>query len=330
MSDQAQPTDTTIHRAESEPPEGAIAPPVDTGGDGGAQQAEPSSNGATPAPAPEPERSHAESRNSSQMFEFSSYVHVGPGAAECEDGENGACQNAAHFHAWIRLPNQFQVSSLREKADAASARKLRVLRDPESDSRAILDGELDELVRVADHDALVEAVANGDFLKDHMAAMNTVRTDEERGFETIEDDRERLRALEQLPAEERPQEEFEELQKHVAAYVDAVNEERQNIQRPLREALAQKSDEELVEEIRETRIQGVAREASEEAYALWQWYICTLRPKSPEKPGYPQERVYASVDHLKAAAPEVIAALRVGFQEIEAAAGRSLQAAADG
>lgn len=324
MSD--QPIDTQ-QQAVPTPPEEAGAstpPPEET-----EAETAPSQNGDRPQPEPEPERSPAESRNSSQMFEFSRFVHVGPGAEECEDGENGSCQNPAHFHAWIRLPNQFQVSSLREKADAASARKLRVLRDLESDSRAILDGELDELVRVADHDALVEAVANGDFLKDHMAAMNTVRTDEELGFETIEDDRERLRALEQIPAEERPQEEFEELRKHVAAYVDAVNEERENIQRPLREGLAQKTDEELVEEMRETRIQGVAREGADEAYALWQWYICTLQPKSPEKPGHPQERVYGSVDHLKAAAPEVIAALRAAFQEIEAAAGRSLQAAAN-
>lgn len=282
----------------------------------------------TPEAPAEPERSSAETRNSSQMFEFSRYIHVGPGAVECEDGEDGSCMNPAHFHAWIRLPNQFQVVSLKEKADAAAARKLRVLRDEDSDSRAILDGELSELERQNDHAGLVEAVVNADFLKDHMAAMNAVRADEERGFATIEDDRERLRALEQVPAEDRNEEEFEELQKHVGAYVDAVNAEREEIQRPLKEALGAKSLDELLELVRENRIQGIAKEASEEAYAVWQWYICTLKPKDPTKPGFPSERVYGSIDHLKAAAPEVILALREGFQDIEAAAGRSLQAAA--
>jgi hypothetical protein len=277
-----------------------------------------------------PERTSAETRNSSQMFEFSRCIHVGPGAEECEDGENGQCQNPVHFHAWVRLPNQFQVVSLKEKADAAAARRMRQLRDEDSDSRAILEGELMELERQNDHGALVEAVLNADFLKDHMAAMNTVRTDEERGFTTIEDDRERLRALEQVEPEERPEEEFDELQKHVAAYVDAVNEERESIQKPLRESLEAKSLDELIEMVRENRIQGIAKEASEEAYAVWQWYICTLKPKDPTKPGFPSERVFGSIDHLKAAAPEVILALREGFQEIEAAAGRSLQAAVNG
>lgn len=284
----------------------------------------------TPDAGTGPETTTGETRNSSQMFEFSRFIHVGPGAVECEDGENGGCQNPAHFHAWIRLPNQFQVVSLKEKADAAAARKLRVLRDEDSDSRAILDGELYELERQNDHAALVEAVVSADFLKDHMAAMNIVRTDEERGFTTIEDDRERLRALEQVPPEDRNEEEFEELKKHVGAYVDAVNSEREDLQRPLKESLEAKALDELIELVRENRIQGIANEASEEAYAVWQWYICTLKPKDPSKPGFPSERVYGSIDHLKAAAPEIILALREGFQEIEAAAGRSLQAVAHG
>lgn len=284
----------------------------------------------SPEAPPVPEQTTGETRNSSQMFEFSRFVHVGPGADECADGENGQCQNPVHFHAWIRLPNQFQVVSLKEKADAAAARKMRVLRDEGSDSRAIMEGELSELERQNDHGGLVEQVANADFLKDHMAAMTAVRSDEERGFTTIEDDRERLRALELLPAEDRPEEEFDELQKHVGAYVDAVNDERQEIQRPLKESLEAKSLDELIDLVRENRIQGIAKEAAEEAYAVWQWYICTLHPKDPAKPGFPQDRVYGSIDHLKAAAPEVILALREGFQDIEAAAGRSLQTAANG
>ena len=126
------------------------------------------------------------------------------------------------------------------------------------------------------------------------------------------------------------EEDFVVLQMLVGAYVEAVNAEREEIQRPLKESLEAKTLDELIELVRENRIQGIAKEASEEAYAVWQWYICTLKPKDPTKPGFPSERVYGSIDHLKAAAPEVILALREGFQEIEAAAGRSLQAAVNG
>lgn len=275
-----------------------------------------------------PEGSPAESRDSSRMFEFSRYVHVGPGAEECEDGENGRCQNPAHFHAWIRLPNQFQTASLREKADAATARKLRLLRDEESDSRVILDTELSEFARQGDKEALIDQVVGADFIKDHLAAMREVMSREE--YKTVEEDRERLRALEQKPDEERNEEEFEELQKHVASYVDAVNEERESIQKPLRDSLAEKTVEELVDLVREERIKVIAREAGEQAYSQWEWYIGTLKPKDPSKPGMPSERIYGSVDHLMAAAPEIIAALQDAFREIEAAAGRSLQESGNG
>lgn len=279
-----------------------------------------------------PEGTPAETRDSSRMFEFSRFVHVGPGAEQCEDGENGQCQNAAHFHGWIRLPNQFQASSLREKSEAATARKLRVLRDEESDSRVILDTELEEFARVSgsdNNDAMIEQIVNADFLQDHYQAMRDV-AEENEDFKTIEDDRERLRALEAMSDEDRPEEEFESLQKHIASYVDAVNVQRETIQEPLKTSLQDKSTDELIDMIREQRIQVLAREAGEQAYAQWEWFIGTLKPKSPDKPGMPSERVYGSIDHLMGAAPEIIGALQDAFREIEAAAGRSLQEAANG
>lgn len=276
-----------------------------------------------------PEGTSAETRDSSRMFEFSRYVHVGPGAEQCEDGENGKCQNAAHFHGWIRLPNQFQASSLREKSEAATARKLRTLRDEESDSRVILDTELEEFARANDREAMIEQIVNADFLTDHYQAMRDV-VEENDDFKTVEDDRERLRALEAKPEEERPEEEFEQLQKHIAAYSDAVNAQRETIQEPLKTSLQDTPAEELIEQIREQRIQVLAREAGEQAYSQWEWFIGTLKPKSPDKPGMPSERVYGSIDHLMGAAPEIIGALQDAFREIEAAAGRSLQEAVNG
>lgn len=276
-----------------------------------------------------PESSSAETRDTSQLLEYSREVHLGPGGDECPDSSNGSCENPMHFHAFIRLPNGLQQASIREKSEAAKARKLRLLREHDSDSRVILESELEEMVRNTDRDALIEAIVSTDFIKDHYVAMRNVRDDDanEGRFEHIDDDRERMRALEAMDAETRPEEEFEELQRHIADYADLVNAERADLQRPLREALEAKPTDELVEMVREERIQAIAREAGELAYSEWEWYIGTLKVRVPQKVSAPQERVFPSIDAMRATAPEVIDALQVAFREIEAAAGRSLQGA---
>jgi REP element-mobilizing transposase RayT len=47
----------------------------------------------------------------------------------------GKCTDPDHFHAWIRLPNQFQIRDIAEKAKAAQARKKRMLRDQQTRRR---------------------------------------------------------------------------------------------------------------------------------------------------------------------------------------------------
>jgi hypothetical protein len=273
-----------------------------------------------------PEASPAEARDAKRLFKFSDEVHIGPDAKDCPDKSNGSCENAEHFHAFIRLPNQFQHASLREKADAARARRLRQLRDPDSDSSVILDVELEEIRRNAGHEALVEEVVGFDFLKDHLAAMNEVGEQEE--FEHIEEDRERLRALAKLPDDEVPQEEFKELEAHLVKYTEAVNAARTAIQEPLRSSLMDRGVDDLLDLIREERVQKIAEEDATNVFSQWEWYIGTLKMRVPEKVNAEQQRVFPSIDAMKAAAPEIIEALAEGFREIEAAAGRSLQEAA--
>lgn len=275
-----------------------------------------------------PESSPAERRDKASLLRFSDFVHVGAGAKGCEHGEDGECEDDEHFHAFIRLPNQFQRESLTEKSDAARARRLRLLRDPESDAATILDGEIEELRRLADHEALVEEVVGFDFLKDHLAAMREVAEDEE--FLHIEDDRERLRALAAMDDEHRPEDEFRELEKHVLAYTEQVNEARTRIQQPLRDACTDKGIEDLLEMVREERINMACKEAADAAWSQWEWYIGTLRMRVPTKIDAAQMRVFPSIDALKAAPEEVIEALRLAFRDIEADAGRSLQNAANG
>lgn len=285
-----------------------------------------SPNGGNPVPeTPEQKAEHspAETRDSSQLFEFSRFIHVGPGADSCPDGEDGSCSENHHVHMWIRLPNPFQHTSIREKAMAAKARRLRLLRDPESDARTIIEGAIEEVVAHGDRDALIDEIANKDFLEDHLRATRNVQDEEE--FEHIEEDQERLRALRAMDPDQRPAEEVGELETHCAKFTERVNEERGKIQDPIRESVAEKTLDELVQIVREDRIQRDAQAMFNETYSRWEWYVACLKPRDPMK-GLPNERYFASIDQLRDCAPEVYNALDYHFTHLEAAQGRALKA----
>lgn len=286
--------------------------------------APPSPNGSQPPP--DAETSPAERQDLTTMYQYSEYVHLGPGAEECEDKENGSCGNPTHFHAWCRLPNQFQNSSIREKALGAKARKMRQLRDPDTDVHAVLESEMDLLRRLADrdgHGALVEDMLQQTFLKDHMTAVRELGEEEE--WSTIREDQERFRVLSRQPEEERPADEFKELEKRITAYETAVEGKRKELQEPQRKALEELTVDDLIEQIRTSRIEQEGNEDFMRVYSMWEWYLGTMKPKRSEQPGpgqgIPTERMFASIDHLQEAAPEVISALEAVFGKLEQAAG---------
>lgn len=279
------------------------------------------SNGSGPDPAAE--TSPAEKRARHNLFRFSQYLHVGPGAAECEDGETGNCGDGLHFHAWCRLPNPFQHSSIREKATAAKARRIRQLRDPESDGRIILDNELEELVRQDARDLMVDEIVGKDFLKDYQAAIKEL-TEGEEGYTTYEEDRERFRALEAMPEDQRPAEEYAELRKTLDEFGKRIQATFDENQKPAKEALAERSLEELADLLREDRIEREAQKSFNEAYSQWEWYIGTLKPR-PQEQGLPVDRFWPDINQMLAAAPEVIEALDSVFTDMDAEAGRALK-----
>lgn len=273
-----------------------------------------------PIPAgPVPEPSDARSMSATDMFQFSRFVHVGPEADVCEDAETGACGNPLHFHAWVRLPNQFQDASIREKALAAKARKTRQLRDPNCDSYDVLEGEMDALLRIGERSSdgkqqLIEDIMAQTYWKDHLTAVREVTEEEE--FKTIGDDQARMIHLRSLPVEERPSDEYRELEAHMSAYELRIKEAVAVEQQPERDALAALTVPELVERIRETRIDGEANEDFMRVFSQWEWHICTYKPRLIDK-GLPNERVFGSVEHLEQAAPEVVEALEQAFGELE-------------
>ena len=272
-----------------------------------------------------PETSPAEGATPAKMYNYSEYVHVGPGASECEHGTDGACQDPTHFHAWCRLPNQFERKSLQDKAAAMKARKLRALRDPESDSRLILDSELEATKVRGDKEPLIEEIVNQEFLRDQLDALKEVQEEADGDYDTIDEDRERKRALEEMPEDDRPEEEFTYLVKRLAEHTEKVNATRDRIQLPRREAVEAKPIEELCDLVREQRMENIANQEHSQEYAKWQWYICTFQPKAPDKPGFPSERVWGSIDAFSHAAPEAIQAVTEVVGELEKESSETLK-----
>lgn len=271
-------------------------------------EAEASPNGAVT------EESPATRRSVDKMFEYSSFVHVGPGASDCEDGEDGSCGDPLHFHAWCRLPNRFQINSIREKAQAAKARAVRQLRDPETDKSAILESDMETLLGLDDKESLVAELLSKTYWRAHIEAVREVA--EEERFEHIEEDQERWRVLDATDPEQRDQDEYNELIKHLDAWNEAVDKARDERQEPERQALEAKSIEELVDLIRTDRITAEANQAFMATYSVWEWFIGTLKPRDSAR-GTPVDRAYGSVEQLRAAAPEIIQALEEAFNELE-------------
>lgn len=265
------------------------------------------------------------------LFKWSQYVHVGDGAEECDNGENGKCRNAEHFHGWVRLPNQFQMRDITEKAMAAKARRIRTLRDEESDARVIMEDELQVLLDTGMKDVVIDEIIDKDYQAIYVEAVREVdeiegdipelesEEDEEedseasRKFAGIDQDREEYARLKDLPLDERG-EDFKALEERVAEHSRAIEEARERIIQGRRAPLEQRSMEDLVGIIRRDRIELAGAEAYLNAFNTWQWYVCTYKPVSHGRPG---ERYFSSYNAMRYEADEdVIEALVLVFEDL--------------
>lgn len=214
---------------------------------------------------------------------------------------------------FIRLPNQFQHASIREKALAAKARRVRQLRDPEADAFLVLDEEMDALIRTGDESTIVEQIVSKDWWKDHLEATKDVREDED--FEHVEEDQRRFDALIDMPEDERPAEEFAELERHLTRYNEAVDAAREERQKPRRESLAERPIEDLVADIREERITTEANGAFNMTFTKWQVFTCTH--EVDDKGKAKTKRYFESVEDVEAADADLLDALTAGFNALE-------------
>jgi len=283
--------------------------------------------------APEVPEEPAERRSPKQMFCFAGWVHIGPGADECPDVDENAstntCARTDHFHAWCRMPNQYQREEIREKALAAKARRRRELNDPDTDGYLILEGDMDELAEAGDEgkEAIVTERLTRDWPADYLEAMRDVQDedadepdpddpdgDAPKKWAHIEDDQRRHAVLREMNEEELlgHTDELDSLDKHLTAYGEAIEARLKEIQEPKREAMLEREIGELVDEVRGDRVRQDSTAAFTATWDKWEWYIGSL-----SFVGGP--RVFASIGELEQAAPEVHEILKAHYQALDRA-----------
>lgn len=257
-----------------------------------------------------------EAKSPEQLFRYSTWLHVGPGAEDCEDGLTGKCGNVLHFHGWLRLPNQFQHDEIRKKALAAKARRVRQLRDAQTDGYAILEDELDALSRSGDdaREPIIEELLDQDWWRDYVEATKEVaetEVDETLVYEHIATDQERFRKLRELDPEDRPGDEYDELDRHIDAYAKAVEARLKEIQGPARQALEALDVNALIDRLRELRIDRLSVDEFMATYSLHTMFVGTRVGEHSAK------QRFESLDAMRDAPPEVIEALRAAFTDLE-------------
>lgn len=261
-----------------------------------------------------------------RLYTYSAWVHVGAGADDCEgfNQETGevTCGDRGHFHAWVRLPNEIQIEEIRDKASAAKARRTRQLRDTDTDAWEILEEELDQLARLGDTAIpdIVSELLQKDFWRFYGEAAKDVQETEApdraegdepyKPYEHIERDQDRFGELVRMNPDDRPQDEYDELDRHLAAYNEAVEARVKEIEKPHRDSYESKSINELIDLVRDDRITAEAGAAFMRVYTQEEWLLCTLKCRAGEP-------VFPSLDVLKAAPDEVLRALKETFDDLE-------------
>lgn len=270
----------------------------------------------------------AQTATAKKMFKYSDYLDLGEGAEECEHKRDGQCEDPEHFHAWCRLPNEYQRDDIRKKALAAKARKVRELSDPESDASVVLDQDFATIEDPMFKGILIEELLQREWAEDYIQAQQDVEEREE--FEHIEQDREeyhRLNAAEAELPEEEQSDEYKRLIAHLASYTDAMRVQLESIQKPKREELEQREMAALVSIVRSKRVDQISGDAFMDVFNAWVWFVGTFSPephptlKRPHRPKWEDigHKARPEAGTMYAEAPEVIEALRGTFGKLHIA-----------
>jgi hypothetical protein len=261
----------------------------------------------------------------SSLFGYSMWIHVGAGAEECDEVDEregtNRCGDSGHFHAWCRLPNQFQIREIREHALAAKARKQRQLRSDGTDAYEILENDLQTLLAEPDAgERMANELVGYDWTTDYLTAVHQVRELADEGEEAeddaklyahVDDDRRRLLELQGQPEDERPADEYTELQQQIASYEKQVDEHYQALRNPKLESYQLMAEDELATLVRRKRIEMRAHEEFMHHYSINEWLSCTFRDETGG------QHAFADLDALQDASEQVLAKLHETFADLE-------------
>lgn len=228
------------------------------------------------------------------------------------------------FRAFVRLANDHQHQDIREKALAAKARRIRALRNPETDAWEVLEFEMNMIAEAEGAtDNLVFELLLERSDRDRHEAINEVNEQEK--YKHIQQDQERFRELSPLPDEERPTDEWKELVEHLASYAREVEAEIERVQKPRREALENAGLTALLDKVRERRIDAEGRRVFMDTFTFWQTYVGTLAiPEGFDadhitQATMPRERIFTEESQLRDIDPLIGARLAEAFENLEGA-----------
>lgn len=272
----------------------------------------------TPTPTP------AEQAPAS-LYKYSTWVHVGHGAEDCTEVDEAAgtarCGDPSHFHSWCRIPNPLQEEDIRQRALAAKARKVRAVRTQGSDGNEILEMELETLQTEPDSmERMANEVVGSDWAEDYMAAVRQTRELDDTGdgvdegtklFAHIDDDKDRYTILTATPEDERDEDEYLELQSHLATYETHCRAFFEAIQQPKRDQYLAMDDLDLLNLVRRKRIERIGTEEFMRAFDTHMWLSSTYTDENAGQPSF------RDLDHLKSAAGTVLSALAEAFEDLQ-------------
>jgi hypothetical protein len=216
----------------------------------------------------------------------------------------------------VRLPNQFQHEDITLKASAAQARRMRQLRDPESDAYVVLEADIEDLERDRDPEPLVDELTARDWWRDHLEAVKDVREQEE--FASIDEDIARAEELARKPEAERPADESAELERHIAAYNEAVEKARDLRAKPRRDAFANTDFADLISQIRDSRITAEGKSQFNRTFTMWEITLGTYIAQGHEDgKWHPTERYFGDVEAVASADPEALHILANAYTNLE-------------
>lgn len=266
---------------------------------------------------PEPEQGHdgeAEAtRSTEELFQWSTHVHVGDGAQECEHGEDGQCSEHRHFHCWLCLPNTFQARDIQDKARAAKARKRRSLQDPESDAHVVLEEQI-EAWGLTDQTftALCGMIADRAVQQQYGEIADDLQSSER--FEHYATDIEEFQRMAALPEPDRDSDDWKRLEEDTKVYRDEFEKRAKARNERELSILRSEGREKVLDRERQFQIDQISTEMFLHVYYTWAYYTCA---RVPSQDTYPTQRIFDKPEALRDAAPEVIQALRDAYRSLE-------------